>query len=157
MKNLAVIFSLTALTLFGFSCAKKDDNKVVTYQLNQMGQCVDSQNGTIVNPTLCSNGYQLNQYGQCVQTSTGQIAQTYLCQQGGMNGYQLNQYGQCVQTSTGQIVQTYLCQQGGMNSCVGLHMTMNGGQIYCSLNNGYNNCRGMQLYSASTGQQVFCQ
>jgi len=124
-----------------------------------MGQCVDSQNGTIVNQTLCTNGYQYVN-GLCIQSSTGQQVSTQLCQQS-TNGFQLNQYGQCVQTTTGQIVATQYCQQGGngMQACVGqYYYPQYQTYVNCTTNAyGASTCRGMQLISVSTGQQVYCQ
>ncbi len=187
MKKLALIFSVAALTLFGFSCAKKNENNTITYQLNAYGQCVD-QNGSIVNQTNCTNGYQYNVSGQCVQVSTGQIVNAQLCQQTGTNGYQYvngiciytatgqqapaqycqqtnTQYqyvnGICIYTPTGQQAPAQYCQQsvGGTQACVGQYFyPQYNTYINCTTNAyGANTCRGMQLVSLSTGQSVYCQ
>lgn len=152
MKKLALIFSLAALTLLGFSCAKKDNNNTITYQLNAYGQCVD-QNGSIVNQTNCTNGYQYNVSGQCVQTSTGQIVSSQLCQQSMTNGYQYNAQGICIYTATGQQAPTQYCQQSnGMYQyyngiCV---QTSTGQQVpaqYCQQSgNGMQACVGQYYY-----------
>lgn len=178
MKKLALLFSLAALTLLGFSCAKKDNNNTTSYQLNVSGQCVD-QNGNIVAYSYCSSygyGYSYNTYGQCVQTSTGQIVAQNLCQNSGNgmyscvqtttgtqvpNQYCLNgSYGySCVQTTTRQAVQSYLCQQsttgGGViqQQCYGAYRYTDG-QIYqCGITV---NCSGALMTSVNTGQQVQC-
>lgn len=181
MKKLALYFSLAALTLISFSCAKKDNNTVTptTYQLNQLnGQCTD-QNGNVVPQTLCANnGYSYNAYGQCVQTATGQPVQpqlSYLCQQqtNGMyscvqsntgatvpNQYCLSgNYGySCVQTTTRQPVAPQLCQQttsgGGVvqQQCYGPYLY--NGQVYqCGIQY---NCSGTLMTSVQTNQQVQC-
>ena len=159
MKKLALIFSVAALTLLGFSCAKKNDNNTITYQLNGYGQCVD-QNGSIVNQTYCTNGYQFNAQGICVQVSTGQQAPNQYCQQSGMNGYQYVN-GICIYTPTGQQAPAQYCQQGGngMQACVGqYYYPQYNTYINCTTNAyGANTCRGMQLVSLSTGQTVYCQ
>lgn len=160
MKKLALIFSLTALTLFGFSCAKKDNNNQITYQLNAYGQCVD-QNGSIVNQTNCTNGYQYNVSGQCVQVSTGQIVNSQLCQMSTNSGYQYVN-GICIYTATGQQAPVQYCQQSGGNgyqTCVGqYYYPQYNSYINCTSNAyGANTCRGMQLVSLSTGQTVICQ
>jgi len=137
MKKLALIFSVAALTLLGFSCAKKNDNNTITYQLNGYGQCVD-QNGSIVNQTYCTNGYQFNAQGICVQVSTGQQAPNQYCQQSGMNGYQYVN-GICIYTPTGQQAPAQYCQQSGTN--------------------GYQYVNGICIYTP-TGQQAptqYCQ
>ena len=162
MKKLALIFSVTALTLLGFSCAKKDNNNPISYQLNQMGQCVD-QNGSIVNQTYCTNGYQFNAQGICVQVSTGQQAPAQYCQQNGMNGYQLNQYGQCVQTTTGQIVATQLCQQNNnglyqynmQGICIYTPTGQQAPAQYCQQQSGYG-CVGQYWNPMNGGYYINC-
>lgn len=152
MKKLALLFSLAALTLLGFSCAKKDNNTATSYQLNVSGQCVD-QNGNIVAYSYCGNsGYGTGLYS-CVQTTTGTQVPAQYCLSGQTNLYT------CVQTSTRQPVQSYLCQQstigGGViqQQCYGAYRYTDG-QIYqCGITV---NCSGALMTSINTGQQVQC-
>lgn len=173
MKKLALLFSLAALTIMGFSCAKKDNNNP-TYQITANG-CAD-QNGSLVSSTYC--GYQYVN-GQCVQMSTYQPAPTQYCNSNGAYGmyscvqantgatvpnqYCLNTgttgFYTCIQTSTRTPVQAYLCQQNAttgavlQQQCYGAYIYPANGQTYqCGI---YTNCSGATMMTQS-GQQVQC-
>lgn len=129
MKKLALLFSLAALTVMGFSCAKKDNNNNPTYQMTING-CAD-QNGNLVSSSLC--GYQYVN-GQCVQISTYQPAPTQYCNSGGVTG---NSMYSCVQSQTGQTVPNQYCLTGTFGyTCVQTANRMPVQSTLCSQTNG---------------------
>jgi hypothetical protein len=147
------IFKIKSLIYFGLTlaalvaCNKKDDssgNIATTPYVMQNGNCVNSANGQIVAPNLCTNGYNNcnnglnNGYymngGYCYSPQ-GQVVSNVYCTQvanGGMNGgYYMN--GAYCYSPQGQVVSNVYCQNTNTMCNNGLNnggYYMNGAYCY---------------------------